>query len=75
MEDLYKAVTKGVYPRIPTTYSSELTDILRMMLQVDPLVRPSTDKLLNSSILKKRLKETPTLEDLSIDRDIKDENP
>ena len=41
MEQLYKTVTKGIYARIPSTYSSDLGDILRMMLQTDPIIRPS----------------------------------
>jgi len=34
------------------------------MLQVDPLVRPSAERLLNSSIIKKKTKETPELQAL-----------
>ena len=41
MEELYKSVTKGIFNRIPSSYSTDLSDILRLMLQVDPLVRPS----------------------------------
>ena len=41
MEELYKSVTKGLYSRIPNMYSTELNDILRMMLQVDQMIRPS----------------------------------
>ncbi len=64
MEELYKAVTKGVYPRIPSCYSTDLNDILRMMLQVDPMVRPAAERLLNSSIIKKKLKEISSLSDI-----------
>ncbi len=41
METLYKSVTRGVYQRIPSGYSTDLADIVRMMLQVEPVVRPS----------------------------------
>jgi hypothetical protein len=58
MEDLYKSVTKGIYARAPKIYSTDLNDILRMMLQVDPLIRPSAERLLTSSIVKKKLKES-----------------
>jgi len=64
MEELYKSVTKGIYSRIPSGYSNDLNDILRMMLQVDPMIRPSAERLLNSSIIKKKLKETPELQTL-----------
>ena len=75
MEELYKSVTKGIYSRIPSNYSTDLNDILRMMLQVDSIIRPSADRLLNSSIVKKKLKETPELQALAMNEDKSDENP
>lgn len=66
MEDLYKSVTKGIYSRIPANYSTDLNDILRMMLQVDQMIRPSAERLLNSSIVKKKLKESASLQALAI---------
>ncbi len=62
METLYKSVTRGVYQRIPSGYSTDLADILRMMLQVEPGVRPSAERLLESSIIRKKLKESPELQ-------------
>ena len=59
METLYKSVTRGVYQRLPSGYSSDLSDMVRMMLQVEPGVRPSAEKLLQSSIVKKKIKELP----------------
>jgi NIMA (never in mitosis gene a)-related kinase len=56
MEELYKSVTRGIYSKIPSNYSSDLNDILRMMLQTDPGIRPSVDRLLRSSIIKKKIK-------------------
>lgn len=38
-----------------------------MMLQVDPLVRPSAERLLNSSIIRKKLKSTPEFQKLISD--------
>ena len=62
METLYTSVTRGVYQRIPSGYSTNLADILRMMLQVEPAVRPSAERLLESSIIRKKLKESPELQ-------------
>ena len=44
----------GVYDRIPSTYSKDMSDIIGMMLQVNPSRRPSTDELLKSEILLRR---------------------
>lgn len=34
MEGLYKRVIRGYYPRISTTYSQDLHNVIRAMLQV-----------------------------------------
>ena len=59
METLYKSVTRGVYQRLSQGYSTDLSDMVRMMLQIEPGVRPSAERLLQSSIVKKKLKELP----------------
>ena len=41
MEGLYKKVTTCDYQKIPLKYSSDLNDLIRLLLQVDPLKRPS----------------------------------
>ena len=56
MESLFKAVTRGIYPKISSNYSSDLNNIIRMMLQTNPTLRPTSEKLLNCSIIKKRIK-------------------
>ena len=43
MKGLYQRVMKGVYPKIPSHYSSDLTAILASLLQIDPKKRPTTD--------------------------------
>jgi hypothetical protein len=40
-----------------------------MMLQVDPMIRPSAERLLNSSIIRKKLKELPALQFLISNED------
>lgn len=54
MEGLYKKVVKGSYPKIPATYSQELNNVIKAMLQVNPIMRPSSDKILQSSIIVKK---------------------
>ena len=61
MEGLYKKVIKGAYNKIPSTYSLELSNVIRAMLQVNPALRPSSQKLCEMpSVLKK-------MEELDID--------
>jgi len=56
MEGLYKKVIRGIifiylvsisqgyYPRIPTHYSQDLSNVIRALLQVTPQLRPSCGK-------------------------------
>mmetsp|Transcript_9440 Transcript_9440/g.9411 ORF Transcript_9440/g.9411 Transcript_9440/m.9411 type:complete len:290 (+) Transcript_9440:612-1481(+) len=46
MQGLYNRVIKGQYPNIPSTYSQDLANIIRSMLQVNPSVRPSCATIL-----------------------------
>jgi len=41
LEDLYKKVSRGIYSKIPSTYSSDLATLIRMLLQTNPDQRPS----------------------------------
>lgn len=41
MQGLYKKVIRGLYPDIPAAYSADLRSLIRSMLQVNPLLRPS----------------------------------
>jgi NIMA (never in mitosis gene a)-related kinase len=41
MQGLYKKVIKGVYPKIPTHYSQDLSAVIKFMLQVAPNMRPN----------------------------------
>jgi len=40
MKGLYTKVIKGVYPKIPSHYSSDLAGMISNLLQVDPKKRP-----------------------------------
>ena len=54
MEGLYESVIKGNYQPIPSSYSKELAGVIRLMLQQNPTSRPTTDKLLKSSLILKK---------------------
>ena len=43
MKGLYNRVIKGVYPKIPAMYSSDLSSMVAALLKVDPKQRPSTE--------------------------------
>ena len=55
MEGLYNKVIKGQYHNIPSKYSDDLSEIVRLLLQVDPESRPSCSDLINHPIIKKRI--------------------
>ena len=42
MKDLYGAVLKGKYPKIPESYSNDLAIVVAKMLCVKPAKRPTT---------------------------------
>jgi NIMA (never in mitosis gene a)-related kinase len=46
MNGLYKTVLKGAYEPIKTSYSNALVSVIKKLLQVDPLQRPSCLQLL-----------------------------
>lgn len=52
MKGLYRKVTLGDFPAIPSIYSEDLTKLIRMLLKVDPKQRPSCEALLNHAIVK-----------------------
>lgn len=43
MKGLFAKVTKGIYPKIPQQYSSDLTAMVSSLLQVNPKKRPSAE--------------------------------
>lgn len=57
LQGLYKKVKAGIYERIPSIYSNELSAIIGMMLKVNPKLRPSVDDILSNSIVAKNHKE------------------
>ena len=49
MPGLYKKVLKGHYPKIPTIYSNDLSNIIKAMLQVSAHMRPICGELVFKS--------------------------
>lgn len=55
MDSLFKKIQKGAYDSISTIYSGDLSQMIASCLNVNPSKRPSTDQLLTSQQLKKRM--------------------
>jgi len=51
MQGLYRKVVRGLYPSIPACYSSDLSSLVRAMLQVSPTSRPTSEKLLSMPLV------------------------
>lgn len=45
----------GYYTKIPTVYSTDLANVIKAMLQVQPQSRPSCDKILSFPSIIKRM--------------------
>lgn len=55
MQGLYKKVLKGIYPKIPNIYSSDLAHVVKTLIQVNPQLRPSCEKILDMPIVRKKI--------------------
>ena len=55
MVELYKKVMRGNYPRIPSRYSEDLSDTIKLMIQVEAGARPSCEELLKMPMISKRI--------------------
>ena len=55
MKGLHQKVIKGVYPNIPNTYSQELANFIKTLLQVSPVSRPSCESIMKMESIKKRM--------------------
>lgn len=45
MEGLYKRIVKGHYPRIPSNFSNELSNLIKSLLLINSEDRPSCSKI------------------------------
>ena len=55
MQGLYKKVLRGVYPKIPNIYSTDLSNLVKSLVQVTPQMRPSCERILEMPSIKKRI--------------------
>lgn len=62
MKSLYRRVTLGDFPPIPSIYSEDLMKLIRMLLRTDPKQRPSCDILLQHPIVKAHCMSVDTAE-------------
>ena len=57
IHQLYKNIMKGKYAEIPNIYSNDLKNIIKIILCLNPLERPSANDLLNNEIIQNKKKE------------------
>ena len=57
MQELYQNITSLKYSPIPKCYSKELGEIIKIILNKNPIDRPSTKELLNHKIIVKKIEE------------------
>jgi NIMA (never in mitosis gene a)-related kinase len=55
MESLFKRVVRGLYSELPSTYSNDLSNLVRSLLQVKPSLRPSCDQVLQLPLMSRNL--------------------
>jgi NIMA (never in mitosis gene a)-related kinase len=46
---------RGVYPKIPNVYSTDLANLVKALVQVTPQMRPSCERILDMPIVRKRI--------------------
>lgn len=51
LQGLYKKVKTGVFDRIPSVYSGDLSSLISQMLKLSPGQRPSTDQILSNPVV------------------------
>ena len=69
MEELYKKVMRGIYPKISSRYSEDLNDVLKLMIQVEVGARPSCEELLKMPMIYKRIEFFNENKDLDINNE------
>jgi len=55
MQGLYKKVLRGIYPKIPTIFTKELSNMVKTLLQVQPHMRPTCEQILKMPSVVKRV--------------------
>lgn len=57
LKNLCKNIQSGIYAPISKFYSRELSDVIKEILEVNPLKRPTCGELLGSEVIIKKIKE------------------
>ena len=55
MAGLYKKVVTAQYPSISSRYSQEFREMISLMLQPNPNLRPTTDQMLNLPVMRDKM--------------------
>ena len=55
MEGLYSKIIKGNFSKIPNFFSNDIFSIVKLLIQVNPLCRPSCDEILRNPMLIREL--------------------
>lgn len=55
LQDLFKKITKGTIKRLPSRYSDELYDCIKLFLEKNPKRRPTVDEILSMPFMRKKL--------------------
>jgi len=58
IQSLSRKVISGIFPPIPKTYSDNLSNLVKLLLQVEPSKRPNADQILSNVNVAKELSET-----------------
>ncbi|CDW81246.1 protein kinase domain containing protein [Stylonychia lemnae] len=75
MQGLYQRVLKGAYPRVPSHFSVDLAAVIKLMLQVDPLNRPTCKQIISIPAFKNKCRKFFDKEDSNfIQEDNEDDN-
>lgn len=70
IQDLYKKITKGMINRIPSQYSEELYNCIKLFLTKDPKNRPNVTDALNMPILRQKFDSYKPLDIVKDKRDV-----
>jgi NIMA (never in mitosis gene a)-related kinase len=63
MKGLYKKVVSGSYPPLPSRYSSEFKEVIRLMLQPKPNLRPNCEQVLTLPATLHKMSELSTFDE------------
>ncbi|KAF4668911.1 hypothetical protein FOL47_002818 [Perkinsus chesapeaki] len=66
MEGLYRKVLRGIFPRIPPCFSPDLTQVISMLLVVNPHHRPTIPQLLHQPVMQRHIRDIHNVRNPSV---------